>query len=186
MLRMQKIMKKWPLKLICILLALGLIYGIICYFLKSPKCEQLDAIAINPDNNEIAISYLEGDFAHVLVLDNSLNKKHAYRFYDAGGTIHEMTYDENGDLYVYLGREAYHIRICPDGTFQKHVSIGNLKYEKFEETWEKDGTSYRKTVNGIEYVYDYAGFFDYYGNPVNALYVKDATGTNIAWSSGKS
>ena len=176
---------KWPIKLICFVLVLGLAYGVICYFLKSPGINELDAIAINPNNNEIAISFYEDGFAKVLVFDNLMNKKYGFRFDDAGGRIHEMSYDENGNLYVYLGREEYHIRICPDGTLKKHVDIGNLRYEKFEDTWNKAGSAYKKTVNGIEYVYDYAGFFDYYGFPVNVLYAKDLTGTNIIWSSKK-
>lgn len=182
----RNIVNKWLVKFVCTLLALGLAYGVICYFLKSPKCEHLDSITINSTNNEIAISFQKGDFAYVLVFDNSWKNKHTYQFYDAGGTIHEMAYDENGNLYVHLGRENYDIRICPNGTVEKHVDIGDLEYDQLENTWEKEESSYRKTVNGIEYVYDYAGFFDYYWTPANVLYAKDLTKTNIIWSSEKS
>ena len=171
------------IQIICILLALGLAYGVLCYFVKSSDTEHLDAIAINPHNNEVAISFYKNDYAHIIIFDPLMNQKYAFKFDDAGGSIHEMSYDENGNLYVHLSREKYDIRIYPDGTVKKHVDIGDLKYEKYEETWEKDGSSYKKTVNGIEYVYDYAGFWEYYGTPIHILYVNNDLGTQTVWSS---
>ena len=184
---LKKLTPKSIIKIICIILFLPLVYGCGCYFYKEINLPLTDveAMAINEINGDIAIAIYNVPYAEILIFDCQGNLKHQFEFDNNGKNVNDMAYDQTGSLYLYLFMKKNHVRINPDGTYESNVAIGDFEYKEYYMDWQKNGSKFSKTVNGREYVYDYPGFWDYYGSPVHKVFINDANGTLIpVWSSG--
>jgi len=143
-------------------------------------------IVVNEHNGDIVISYDEaGDELHhwfIDIYDVTGQLKKTYKFDNAGKGIYEIAYDDNDDLYLFLSQLKYHVRISPDGTYEKYVDASNVEYptgDDYWEKWEKSGSSYVQTQGNNTYVYDYPSFFDYYTTPVWEIYIVNEAGQKI-------
>ncbi len=148
------------------------------YVVQSTKKNDLDSIAVNENNGDIAIAYYT-TAAKIEVFDSNGNEKFSKVLYDKGTGIYKMVWD-NDKLCIWLGRTKKGVVFDSNGNQLDSVYTGEFP-ELWNDDWKKHGSSYQKQVGENTYCYDYAAWYQYFGKPIDTIYIKNSQNEKCIW-----
>ena len=173
-------------KKIAIIVSIPLVIFLFVLVRNSIDKYDLDCVAVNEQNDNIAISYFGDSYAIVKVYDSCGNELFDRGLHNNGGGIHKMYFDEKNQLHVILGRKNAELVYDQSGEKISDSKAEDTSYYDIWETWEKKGTSYSKRGNRVTFKYDYANLFELFCNRPNELYLQTENGDEIViWISSK-
>lgn len=165
-----------------------LVLIIVCLFFivkNSINKYDLDCIAINDQNGNIAISYFDNDYAVIKVYDKNGSKLFGKKVYNNGGSVHNMFFDENNYLHVILGRIQAE-QVYNEIGDKISENVAESSYVDMWDLWNKQGTSYSKKVDSVTYFYDYVNIFELIVNQSDRVFLQFENGETIEiWRSSK-
>lgn len=170
--------KKIIRAIVTVILSLAVIC-ILLYFVKSTQKIDLCSVSINEANGDVAISYY-GKTAKIIVFDCNGNEKYTKTVDDAGGGVNKMIWEGDGNLCIRLGRRQVNMKLDSSGKVIDTPT--DVEYPSvWQEEWDKNGSSYVKQVGENTYCYDYAAWYEYFGNPVDKIYVNNGQAEKCIW-----
>ena len=173
-------------KKIAVLASIPLLIFLFILVRNSIDKYDLDCVAVNEQNDNIAISYFGDSYAIIKVYDDSGNQLFVRSLYNNGGGIHKMYFDDKNQLHVILGRKKAELVYNQSGEKIFDGKSEDGSYYDMWEGWEKKGTSYSKRGNRVTFKYDYANLFELLCNRPNELYLQTENGDEIViWISSK-
>ena len=172
------ISKSKKAKVVFISLFILVLLFFLIYVVQSTNKNDLDSIAVNENNGDIAIAYYSTT-ANIEVFDSQGNKKFSKVLYDKGTGIYKMTWD-NDRLCIWLNRTEKGLVFDSDGNQLDTVYTGEFP-ELWNDAWEKHGSSYLKQVGENTYCYDYAAWYQYFGKPIDRVYIQNSQGEKSIW-----
>jgi hypothetical protein len=179
----MKINRKINRKLIIIfttIILLFLVLWLIMYFSKSDKMKKLGCIAVDEESGCFAVSHYTTEPV-VTVFDNEGNLLFSKTYDNAGTGIYNMVW-MNGNLYLRLGRRGVTVLVDSEGNIISNAPTIEFPVN-WRDGWKKEGSSYKKHINGIEYRYDYANFFEYWGTPIDRVFINNEKSEICVWQS---
>lgn len=175
------IKKRW-LRNVVIVVLFFLIFGFLVIIYNTANKNDLDCIAVNDLTGDIALSYYNDQYIVICAFDKFGNKKFQKLEGDNGGLLRNLFYDDEGYLHAQFGRKQIEKKYDQNGNL---VSVSELVYSDpdYWNGWEKNATSYSKTVNQTLYCYDYASFLEMIWAPTDVVYIQNGIDKMIIWTS---
>ena len=143
---------------------------------------ELDCIAVNERNGDVAISFYKETHAYVKVFDAEGNEL-ITRGLDSGGGLISYMYFEDDVLHVQNTRMSREILYDRNGEM---ITAFDVEYPEgfYWEGWQKDGSRYIKQVDKMTYIYDYPAFYETLWKPLKTFYLVTESGETVClWDS---